>query len=213
MDVYLVRHAEDRGASELRFGDEGLSERGCEQARALAAALRDVPVRRCLVSPLARAVETAKWLLEGREISMEIVPSLAEGSAGELAGLRVAEARERFPQALLAGRSVGARIAASGYTAPGGESREAFVERAGVAAELIRSLLAEDGGPALVVSHGGILNYMIQELLGLPVRDLVPFGFDNCGVVRLISYREQPGFGPFPMLRFASLSPPQNGSG
>jgi broad specificity phosphatase PhoE len=61
-----------------------------------------------------------------------------------------------------------------------------------------------------VVSHGGILNYAIQVLLGLPVQDLVPFGFDNCGVARLIWYGEQPGFGPFPMLRFASLSPPQD---
>jgi broad specificity phosphatase PhoE len=118
LDVYLVRHAEDRGASELRFGDEGLSERGVEQARALAVALGRLPFRRCLVSPLLRARETARWLLEGREISMEIIPSLAEGSAGELAGLSVAEARERFPQALDAGRSVVARIAATGHTAP-----------------------------------------------------------------------------------------------
>jgi broad specificity phosphatase PhoE len=213
VDVYLVRHAEDRAASELRFGDEGLSERGVEQARALAVGLRSVPFRRCLVSPLARALETAQWLLEGREISMEIVPSLAEGSAGDLAGLSVAEARERFPQAILAGRSVVARIVATGYTAPGGETREAFVERSGVAAALIRSLLGEEGGPALVVSHGGILNYLLQVLLDLPVRDLVPFGFDNCGVVRLITYRERPGFGPFPMLRFAPLVPPEDPSG
>jgi broad specificity phosphatase PhoE len=208
LDVYLIRHAEHRGASELRFGDQGLSQRGIEQARELAAALREVPFSRCLVSPLARARETAERLLEGRELSMEIVPSLAEGSAGELAGLSFAEAQERFPKELRAGMSVVARVAASGHTAPGGESREAFVERAGVVAERIQSLLEAEGGPAAVVSHGGILNFALQLLLGLPVRDQVPFGFDFCGVVRLIWYGERATFGPFPMLRFA---PPHRG--
>ena len=39
MAVLLVRHAEDSAAAEHRFGDEGLSERGVEQACALARSL------------------------------------------------------------------------------------------------------------------------------------------------------------------------------
>ena len=56
----------------------------------------------------------------------------------------------------------------------------------------------------LVVAHGGLLNYLLQILLRMPIRDEVPFGFEHCGVVRLLHYREEPGFGPFPMVRFGA---------
>jgi hypothetical protein len=56
-----------------------------------------------------------------------------------------------------------------------------------------------------VISHGGLLNYLLQRLLTMPVRDEVPFGFDHCGGLRIRSYSEEPGFGPFPMLRFFAV--------
>ncbi|MBW2279571.1 MAG: histidine phosphatase family protein [Deltaproteobacteria bacterium] len=206
MAVYLVRHAEDRAAAELRFGDQGLTERGVEQARDLAAGFAGVSLRGCLVSPLVRAAETAEILLEGRDLAVEISPSLAEGETGELTGLSFADAARRYPRDFERGHSVVARLAASGRTAPGGESRDAFVARAAQVRKRLERELQSEGDSLLVVSHGGLLNYALQQLLGMPVRDEVPFGFDHCGVLRLVNYREPPGFGSFPMLRFAPLA-------
>ena len=79
MAVLLVRHAEDRAAAERRFGDEGLTAEGIGQARALARSFAGVSLRGCWVSPLARARQTAEIVLEGRELPVEISPSLAEG--------------------------------------------------------------------------------------------------------------------------------------
>jgi broad specificity phosphatase PhoE len=98
-----------------------------------------------------------------------------------------------------------ARLAAAGRTAPGGEEHEVFLARAADAARRLRSELAVAGDPLLVVSHGGLLNYALQYLMEVPVRDEVPFGFDYCGVVCVVSHREAPDYGPFPMLRFASM--------
>ena len=104
------------------------------------------------------------------------------------------------------GTSIVARLAANARTAPGGESLESFTERAMRAADRVAGELEREG-KVLVVSHGGILNYLLQALLELPSPTKVPFGFDHCGVVRVIRYREEPGFGSFPMLRFASSGP------
>jgi broad specificity phosphatase PhoE len=197
-----VRHAEDRAAQAERFGDESLSERGLAQARALAERLAGTEFVSCYSSPLERAVATARVLVLGRGLEIELEPCLAEGSVGALAGLDFEAARRAHPQVFATGRSVVARLAASGSSAPGGESRAAFMARVRDSRALVGRLLADTDGRALVVSHGGLLNYVLQLIVALEPRDEVPFGFDHCGLVRILSYREQPGFGPFPMLRF-----------
>ncbi len=209
MEVFLARHGEPAGARERRFEDGGLSEPGRAQARALGRALADVPLRLCLVSPLDRALETARIALGGRGVPLEVCDDFAEGSLGELRGLRRDQAEQRFPEDLRLGHTVVARIAASGRTAPGGEAREEFLARARRACARVEHELRGGTAPALVVSHGGLLNYLLQLLLGLPLRDQAPFGFRFCGVVRVVSYVESgpggaPGIGPFPMLDFAS---------
>ena len=205
MDAYLVRHAEDRAAGEGRFGDESLTRTGLEQARRLADALAGVEFRSCLSSPLKRAVETAELLVKGRELAIELDANLSEGSVGELSGLSHEEAARRYPDDFRVGRTVVARLAAASRTAPGGESRSAFLSRARAAASRLERELTLDAGPVLVVSHGGILNYVLQLMLQIPVRDQVPFGFDHAGVVRIRGYREAPSFGPFSMLRFSAM--------
>lgn len=204
MALYLVRHGEDGAASEGRFGDEGLSERGRAQARGVSDSLRSVQFRVCLASPLARARETAEAILQGREIPMEISPNLAEGAIGNLAGMTLESAREKYPNDFAVGHTLVARLAATARTAPGGETRDAFMQRAGLVCDRLREELAFQGTPVLVVAHGGLFNYALQLLFGLPLRDEAVFGFDYCGVVRVIAHSEQPGFGPFPMLRFGS---------
>jgi broad specificity phosphatase PhoE len=211
MDVILARHAEPDLDAFRTFRDGGLSARGREQARALGRALEPIGLRRCLVSPLERAEETARIALASRPVPIETCADVAEGSLGALQGLTREEALRRFPADLRLGHSVVARIAASGRTAPEGESRDAFLARARRACTRVLRELAEEGGPALVVSHGGLLNYLLQLLLGLPLRDEPTFGFEFCGTVRVLSYTEHgahgaAGLGPCPALRFGSAA-------
>jgi probable phosphoglycerate mutase len=200
--VLLVRHAEDRAAAAGRFGGEGLSERGREQARALAGALADVPLAGALCSPLLRARETAAIALAGRAVPLREEACLAEGSVGALAGLSLDAARARHPQYFRLGRSVVARLAASGSTAPDGETRDAFLARVDRAERVVSEALEAEQGAVVVFSHGGLLNYLLQKLLGLPPRDEISFRFPHCAVAELVRYGEPPGFGPFASVAF-----------
>lgn len=186
-------------------GDPPLAEVGRAQARALAGRLRDVKLDLCLVSPLVRAQETARLLVEGREIPMQTHACLAEGAYGQLDGFEPAEARRRFPEFYRLGHTVLARLAASGRTAPGGETRQEFLERARAAQALVSPLIFHPTVRALVVSHGGLLAYLAQLLMGHEPRDDATIGFEFCGVARVTAYREDPDFGPFAMLRFISV--------
>jgi probable phosphoglycerate mutase len=197
--VWLVRHAEDLGASEQRFGDLPLSPTGRDQARAVAVRLAKVPFRGCLVSPMRRAVETAQLLLEGRDVPLELDSDLAEGALGDLDGLTRAEARRRYPRDFRFDGGVVQRIAASGRTAPGGETRDVFLARVGSCARRVQTELARDG-ELLLVAHGGLLNYLLQVLLRMPLRDELPFGFEHAGLVALRQEGDVPGYGPFPSL-------------
>ncbi len=193
-----MRHA---AYGDGRFGDQGLNAAGRAQAVALRDRLGTLRFERLWSSPLRRARETAEILGAGLGLEPRVHACLAEGDHGELAGLDPRAARARWPGDFSRGHSVVARLAASGRTAPGGETREAFLARASEACGLVRAALGESG-LTLVVSHGGLLNYALQMLAGMPTRDEVPFGFDHCGVVRVLAYGESPAFGPFPMLRF-----------
>lgn len=204
MTSWLVRHGEDLAASQGRFGDQGLSDLGRRQSRALAARLRDTPFRVALVSPLERAGETARILLDGRDVPVRVEPLLAEGSVGHLKGLTREQAQRRYADDFRFGFGVVERLAASGRTAPGGETRADFVERARRAAERVAAE-HDSGGNLLVVSHGGLLNYLLQIALELPLRDRVPFGFAHCGVAALERRDEAAPFGPFEMLCFGLL--------
>ena len=85
-----------------------------------------------------------------------------------------------------------------------GETRAEFVARAKSAHALVSGPLFDPTARVLVVSHGGLLSYLIRLLLGHEPRDDGSIGFEFCGVARVSSYREEPAFGPFAMLRFVS---------
>lgn len=191
----------ERDAARLR-GDPALSEHGRAQARALGFRLHETSFDVCLVSPLLRAQETARLLVEGRAIPTETHDCLAEGAFGALEGLLRGTELERHPEFYGLGRTVLARLAAAGSTAPGGESRAEFLARAKAAQALVSRPLFHPNARALVVSHGGLLAYLIQLLLGQEPRDDATIGFEFCGVARVTAYREDPEFGPFAMLHF-----------
>lgn len=202
MELYLVRHGAVAEADVLR-GNPPLSDTGRGQAEALAARLAPLRFDRCLVSPLARAQETARILVARRAgLTLETHACLAEGAHGALDGLDPDEARRRHPEFYRLGRTVLPRLAATGRTSPGGETRAEFVARARAAVALVREPLFAPDACALVVSHGGLLAFLIALLLGHEPRDEASYGFANCGVARVQAYSEAPAYGPFAMLHF-----------
>jgi len=179
-EVLLVRHGETDENATGRFqgrADTRLNERGRQQSRVLAAALRDEGLRALYSSPLLRAHETA--LIFGAEIGLEPIldERLVEADAGAWTGRLIAD--------ILAGeRSEYERWRAvdPSFRFPDGESVAEQAQR-------IESVLADVAAgplPALVVTHGGT----IRAVAGIDRGSTGAIG--NCALFRLTLPRPVP---------------------
>ena len=140
--------------------DIALDDRGREQARALAAAVRASGVRTVWTSDLGRARETGEIVAAVLGLpAPRTEPELRERRFGVFEGLTRDECAAQHPEAWEAwiGKTAGP---------PGGEPREEAVARMARALERIAAL---EEGPALVVSHGGLMRLWLMDVLGEPV--------------------------------------------
>jgi 8-oxo-dGTP diphosphatase len=83
--VYLIRHAHagSRRAWDGADADRPLSERGDEQAKAIAAQLGDRPIKRVLASASRRCLQTVTPLADAHQLAVEPDSRLFEGSSFE----------------------------------------------------------------------------------------------------------------------------------
>jgi broad specificity phosphatase PhoE len=106
MELILVRHGEPAWSSPDGLGrnDPGLTPRGHEQAKAMAARLADLddepcagPIDRLVVSPAIRAIETAGPAAEALGLETEVLPWLWEiGNPPEWEGMPIEEIAAAF---------------------------------------------------------------------------------------------------------------------
>jgi broad specificity phosphatase PhoE len=161
--ILIARHGESDWNRERRWqghADRPLTERGREQARALAARLAHIELDAVYSSDLRRARDTAGVVAESQGLDLQIVPELREVDVGSWSGLTRPEAEERFPE--------GYARWSSGF--PGwenGETYEAMTQR--VLERVHRIAAAHDGERLLVVSHGGPIRAIHAAALGLDV--------------------------------------------
>jgi broad specificity phosphatase PhoE len=183
----FLRHGESIGNAQSRWqgqSDYALTEKGRAQARALAERWKLEGVRFDLIiaSPLSRAKETAEIIASTLEARMEFDPILLERHIGEMEGLTAEEVRKR-PQPPYV----------TPYDPIGGEGEGdwALFLRAGQA---LHRLLRQPAGSYLIVSHGGLLNQLMNAIIGIaPHVDPsgVRFRFDNTAFARVIYYPYQ----------------------
>ncbi len=183
--LLLVRHAESEWNAEGRWqglADPGLSERGHTQARSAADRL-DGAVARVASSDLQRAAMTADIISDALELGpVERVPGLREIDVGQWSGLTREEIEARWPDGIerwRRGEDVG----------NGAEDRGVFRERVLAA---VTDLAAADGGPILVVTHGGVIGAIEHHLdvhPGTPFPKLAGRWFDFDGALTVTGER------------------------
>lgn len=183
----FLRHGESIGNAQSRWqgqSDYALTENGRAQARALAERWQSEGAKFDLIiaSPLIRARETAETIATALGAEVELDSILLERHIGEMEGLTAEEVRRR-PQ--------------PPYVTPydpiggGGEGDWALFLRAGQA---LHNLLRRSPGSYLIVSHGGLLNQLMNAIIGIaPHVDPsgVRFRFENTGFARVIYYPYQ----------------------
>lgn len=146
-----------------------MSNRGREQAHALASALATQRFTHAYASDLERAWETA-GIIAGAQPPLAVTPDqrLREFDFGQWEGLTWTQIVERWPE-LLEREATQARL----YEPPGGERFEAVVARVGAFLSDARTL--GEGANVLAVAHAGTLHAALAALR--------PDGVDPLGVV------------------------------
>jgi broad specificity phosphatase PhoE len=150
--ILLARHGETAAnvppVRVMGRRDPSLTERGREQARALATAVSDEGLRALYTSHLRRARETAEIVADVLALDLRVDERLAESHRGRWEGRLRSDIEREEPEAWHAWL-----LAGDGFRFPGGESLGEHLQRVVSALDDV----AAGPLPALVVCHGGTI--------------------------------------------------------
>jgi len=193
LKLILIRHGETHwnkdglvqgGDSDIELNDTGL-----EQARKLAAFLKNEPIIAILSSPLRRAIATAEVIASQHQLPVEIDQGLRELKVGDLEGISVSNLRTTFSRFLLQWWQEGEAM-----KLPNGESLVELQQRAWKAIEdlLERHKTSPEhnkDATAVVVSHYFVTLAIILKALNLPLDYFIKFKLDLAGV-SILEFRD-----------------------
>jgi broad specificity phosphatase PhoE len=161
--LLLARHGEsdwNRARRWQGFADRPLTDRGREQAAALAERLADIALDAVYASDLQRARDTAEAVARAQGLEAIQLRELREVDVGSWSGLTREEAEARFPDGFRRWQNGG-----TGWD--DGETYDRMSER--VVAAVNRIAAERAGGRVLVVSHGGPIRAIHAAALELKV--------------------------------------------
>jgi broad specificity phosphatase PhoE len=165
MALYLVRHGETDWNRSKRFQastDVPLNATGVAQAHELRAELarRAVTFTAARCSPLSRAVDTARIVLQGSGVEAVVEPAFIELSMGDFEGRLESDLRDELGAAFDAWR-------AAHYTVPApGDSESIITGAARVRTALLALEPLAAAGDVLVVAHQAVNMAMKVALTG-----------------------------------------------
>jgi probable phosphoglycerate mutase len=167
--LLLARHGQTVWHAENRYAggdsDVDLTPTGVEQARWLAAAVRERGVDAVVVSPVRRAQETAAPAAAALGVEAVVVEDLREVRFGIVEGRTLAEVAAQEPN----GAAIVERFRADpvAHPFPGAEPPAEAAERC---ARALRAVAAgAPGATVLVVAHNTLLRLGLCVLIGIPV--------------------------------------------
>lgn len=175
LKLIIARHAESQWNPIGRYQgllDPDLTERGLNQAKALAEELRKEKIDVIFSSPLKRTWRTAEVI--GKLIGVEPLKEerIIEIDHGKWSGLLVEEVKERFPEEF---ETWIKRPHEAVFE--GGESLKEVYERVSQFLDFLKSEF--EGKTVLAVSHTVPIRCMICYLLGVDLSKFWAFGCDN----------------------------------
>ena len=166
--VYLFRHGETANAHNICLNghyDVALSDKGLEQARQLARALQDHPIRAVYSSDLQRTHNGARLIAEPHGLDPIVFPELRELSFGKWEGMSLIELNQKFPG------EMDQRIKQTElFRADGGESFQELNDR--VIPKFNEIIASHPDETIVLMSHGGVNRAILAHLLGFPITNL-----------------------------------------
>lgn len=175
--LYVLRHGitdwnvikKLQGQTDIPLNDDGR-----KMASEAGAMYADVSFDICYCSPMSRAKETAKLVLNGRDIPIIYDDRLKEISFGECEGILNSKADPNAPTYSFFNDPVN-------YIPPAGaESFEDLFNRTGDFLNEIALPLVNDGKDVLIVGHGAMNSSIICQLQNVPLEKFWEAGIENC---------------------------------
>jgi len=165
--LYLMCHGDSRQDDVKRYigqTDLPLNEKGIEQAKYWQQKLSSICLCRVYCSDLRRSLETARIIVQNRQISICALPELREIYLGTWEGLPMTEVRQRFPEEY---ERRGENL--SDYRPPTGES---FSDLRTRVVPVFERIVSEMEGNILIVGHAGVNRTILCHVLGIPLGNL-----------------------------------------
>ncbi len=135
-----------------------LSEKGRQQAEALAQRLVSLTIEAIYASPLERTVETAEAIAAPHGLSVQLREELGELRIGEWTGQAIEDLAKKEEWLAI-------QFYPSGANIPGGETMHEMQAR--VVAELDAIRKAHPGATVAVVSHADVIKAAVAHYIGL----------------------------------------------
>ncbi len=188
--VLLVRHGLTALTGPVLTGRTAgvdLDDRGREQAEALGARLRDVPLAAVVSSPLERCQQTADAVVAGRDVALKTDDRLLECGYGDWTG-RELKVLAKDPLWKVVQNHP------SAVTFPG-EAGESLRQVQNRAVDAVRDWNTQLGSDAiwLACSHGDVIKSVVADALGMHLDMFQRIVIDPCSVT-VIHYSEQRPF-------------------
>ena len=187
--IYLIRHGSTALNGEGRYigrqTDVCLNERGRREAGWGADYLRSVAVDRLWSSPLRRAVETAATIGEALDSEPVLEPLAAEVDFGAWDGKTFSEIQAESPGLVREWAAFH-----PSFQFPGGESLADFQDRID---RLALKIAAAPKSALALVTHGGVVRFLICRLLKLDYKNHLAFNVPPGSISELKLYDQGAG--------------------
>jgi len=181
--LYIMRHGKTdwnviyklQGSVDIPLNEEGI-----QMAKDAALRYKDVHFDVCFVSPLVRARQTAKLLLEGRDIPIMVDDRLREMCFGEYEGTEHVFEKPDCPMYKLF------KDPAHYVAMNGAESLEELYARTGEFLEDKVKPLLEEGKDVLIVGHGAMNSSIVNRCKNIPLEQFWSTGIPNCELIQIL---------------------------
>lgn len=181
--LYIMRHGRTDWNNEYRLQgrtDIPLNDEGRKMAMEAAELYRDVHLDACYVSPLIRAQETARLLLQDRDIPIITDDRLIEMSFGICEGVDHVYSKPDCPVYNLF------KDPPNYKGVEGGETWEQLYERTGSFLRDVAIPQVEQGRDILIIGHGAMNTSIVCQIRDIPLERFWEVGIENCKLIKLM---------------------------
>jgi broad specificity phosphatase PhoE len=176
--LLIIRHGQTVWNVEHRLPGQiagvALNENGRQQAARLAESLKDLPISAIISSPLERARDTAEYIAQGRDLSIQFEPALMDTDIGPWTGKVIDELSKSDPgwKAYVKDPTV----------APEGVETFPQVQQRVVAAVDHWLTKEEVGAYPVFVAHADVIKLLVAHYTGLEAGRAASVMIDNASV-------------------------------